>query len=298
MYDRIVIPVDGSEEAGHAARRGLELARVFDATVHVLHVVERKALRLTETAGEKTRLGERGEELLSEIEDLAAEFDRSVTTHLTDGKPGVEISEFADEQNADLIVVGRQGLTGLGKRLLGGVTEHVLHRSDVPVFVVPPENHEAEKRAGYSRVLVPTDGSESAEAATPHGVAIARHFDSTIHVLNVIDLQAAGGAFNAGGLDKAFIERLETRGRDAVGRVADEISGTAADVEVRTAVERTTSYKGAAAGVQDYVKNAEIDVVVMSSHGRSNLERQLIGSVASTVLRTVDVPVLVVKRPS
>lgn len=54
--------------------------------------------------------------------------------------------------------------------------------------------------------------------------------------------------------------------------------------------------EGAATGVQDYVGKTEIDLVVMGSHGRSNLKRQLLGSVASTVLRTVDVPVLVVKR--
>jgi nucleotide-binding universal stress UspA family protein len=51
---------------------------------------------------------------------------------MIEGKPAVRISEYADEQGADLIVVGRQGLTGLGRRLLGGVTEQVLHRSEVP----------------------------------------------------------------------------------------------------------------------------------------------------------------------
>lgn len=296
MYDQIVIPVDGSDESSHAARRGLELARVFDGTVYALHVVEQKALRLTETADEKTQLRERGETILEEIERLASELDYSVTTKLTEGKPAVQISEYADEQDANLIVIGRQGMTGFGKRLLGGVTEQVLHQSDVPVFVVPGGDGIPEKDAEYSRMLIPTDGSENAEAATPHGVAIAQHFDSTIHVLNVVDLQAAGGVFDAGGLEKEFVERLEARGREAVDRVADEIRNIASDVEIRTAVERATSYENAAAGVRDYVEKTEIDLVVIGSHGRSNLKRQLLGSVASTVLRTVDVPVLVVKR--
>ncbi len=68
------------------------------------------------------------------------------------------------------------------------------------------------------------------------------------------------------------------------------------DVEVQTAVERPTSFEGAAAGVRDYVGKTEIDLVVMGSHGRSNLKLQLLGSVASTVLRSIDVPLLVVKR--
>jgi nucleotide-binding universal stress UspA family protein len=296
MYDRLVIAIDGGDEAQHAARRGLELASVFDATVYALHVVEQKALRLTETADEKTRLRELGAEILDDIEALASEFEHPLTTKLAEGKPAVQISEYADEQDADLIVIGRQGMTGLGKRLLGGVTEQVLHRSDIPVFVVPGEDGVSGTKERYSRVLIPTDGSENAEAATPHGVIIAQHFDSTIHVLNIVDLQAAGGAFNAGGLEKEFIERLEARGQEAVDRVRDEITETGPDVEVETSVNRTTSFEGAAAGVREYVWDSEIDLVVMSSHGRSNLKRQLLGSVASTVLRTVDVPVLVVKR--
>ena len=295
MYDRIVIAVDGSDEARRAARRGLQLARVFDATVTVLSVVEQKTLRLTETSAEKTQLRERRESAITEIEELASELGHPVTTTLTEGKPAVQISEYAAEQDADLIVVGRQGLTGLGRRLLGGVTEQVLHRSDVPVLVVPGED-DAEMEADYTRVLITTDGSENADVAIPHGIAIAQRYDSAVHVLNVVDLQAAGGAFNAGGLEKEFIERLDARGQDAVDSVATKIEDSAPDLTVETAVERTSSFEGAAAGVREYVEESDVDLVVMGSHGRSNLQRQLIGRVASTVLRTVDVPVLVVKR--
>jgi nucleotide-binding universal stress UspA family protein len=296
MYDRIVIAVDGSDQASHAARRGFSLATAFDATVDILHVVPQKSLRLSRTTAEQTRLRERGQAVLAEIEAVASELDCPITTRLVDGKPAAQISEFAAEQDADLIVVGRQGMTGLGKRLLGGVTEQVLHRSDVPVFVVPEPSQMSDEGTEYNRILIPTDGSENAEGATQHGTAIAHRYGSAVHVLNVVDLQAAGGAFNAGGLEAEFIERLETRGEEAVGRVEDSVGDTGPDLEVSTAVERTTSFDGAAAGIRDYVENNDIDLVVMGSHGRSNLRRQLLGSVASTVLRTIDVPVLLVKR--
>jgi nucleotide-binding universal stress UspA family protein len=298
MFDRIVIAVDGSDEARHAASRGLHLARVFDATVSVLSVVERKAIQLTETSAERTELHERGETALTEIESLADEFGQTVTTTLLEGKPAVRISGYADEQDADLIVVGRQGLTGLRRRLLGGVTEQVLRRSDVPVLVVPGDGHDADEQIDWSRILVPTDGSENADVAVPHGTAVAQRYHSAVHVLNVVDLQAAGGMFDAGGLDQEFLERLDARGREAVDSVAARIEDSDSDLTTATAVERTKSIKGAAAGVSEYVEENDIDLVVMGSHGRSNLQRQLLGSVASAVLRTVDVPVLVVKRPS
>lgn len=296
MFERIVIPVDGSDEATHAARRGLALARAFDAAVDVIHVVPTKALRLTRKTAEKTRLRERGEQILTEIDGLAAEFDRSLSTELVEGKPGVQISEFAAEQNADLIVIGRQGMTGLGRRLLGGVTEQVLHRSDVPVLVVPGADLTPDTADGYSRVLIPTDGSENAEVATRYGTAIARNDGADVHVLNVVDLQAAGGMFDAGGLETEFVDRLKERGREAVDRVVAGIDETDPELTVQTAVEQTSSFTGAAAGIRDYVDANDIELVVMGSHGRSNLKRQLLGSVASTVLRTVDTPVLIVKR--
>jgi len=111
-----------------------------------------------------------------------------------------------------------------------------------------------------------------------------------------VDIQAAGGTFNAGGLEKEFVERLEAKGEDAVDSVARKIGESAPSLTVETAVKQTTSFEGTAAGVREYITENEIDLVVMGSHGRSNPKRQLLGSVASTVLRTVDVPVLVAKR--
>lgn len=296
MYDRIVIAADGSEAASHAARRGLELADAFDAAVDVVHVVERRSLGLTQTRNEQTRLRERGRSVLKEMEALASEFDRPITKELAEGKPAVRIREYAAEYGADLVVVGRQGMTGAKKRLLGGVTEKILHRSSVPVFVVPTESSTTTEDVDYSRILVSTDGSETAEKSTAHGVAIARKYGAEIHVLNVVDPQTAGGAFDAGGLEEEFLKRLETRGRKAVDRVANDIEAADSDIAVRTDIERTEGFEGVAGGICGYAERNDIDLLVVGSHGRSNLERQLLGSVTSKVLRTTDVPVLVVSR--
>jgi len=298
VYERILLPVDGSDDAERAAKRGLELARTHDATAEALHVVDRKALALTRTSDEKRRLRERGEAALESVESLASERGQHVTTTLTEGNPAAEISEYAAERDADLVVVGRQGMTGVGRRLLGGVTEQVLSRGDVPVFVVPDDDRDPESDDSFSRVLLATDGSDPADRATPHAAALAANYGASVHVLNVVDLQGAGGAFDVGGLESEFVDRLEERGRDTVDRVAAEIDATAPDVPIRTAVERTTSHRGAADGIVEYVAENGIDLVVMGSQGRSTLKRQLLGSVASTVLRTVDVPVLVAQRRS
>ncbi len=291
MYNCIVLAVDGSDEATQAAHHGLHLAQHFDATVHVLSVVEQKALRLTNTTTEKTRLRERGEQALSEIDELAADIGQPITTAVTEGAPADRIAEYATGQDADLIVVGRQGLTGIGRRLLGGVTERLLNESTIPVLVVPSSANSP----AYSQILITTDGSENADVAIPHGTTIAHQFGAAVHVLYTVDLQSAGGVFSAGGLEKEFVERLEERGHHAVDRISTKINELSLNLPVETAVERTTSFDGAAAGISDYIDDHQIDLVTMGSHGRSNLKRQLLGSVASTVLRTVDIPVLVIK---
>jgi nucleotide-binding universal stress UspA family protein len=145
-------------------------------------------------------------------------------------------------------------------------------------------------------MLVPTDGSEIAADAARHGAAVAQRYNSAIHVLNVVDLQSAGGAFNVGGLEREFVDRLEANGKEIVEDVATEIGDGVPDVT--TAVVRTTSFDGVAAGVREYVEDADIDLVVMGARGRSNLSRGILGSVTSSFLRTVDVPVLVVTLSS
>ncbi|AFO57058.1 universal stress protein [Natrinema sp. J7-2] len=289
MYDRILIAVDGSDEATRAAERGLAFARAVDATVDVLYVVERKSLRLSRSADEKTRLHERGDAALAEIETLASSIGQPVTTTLMEGTPAEKIADSAAERDADLIVVGRQGLTGLGKRLLGGVTERLLRRSDVPVFVVP--TGAADATTDYSDLLVPTDGSDTATLATEHGAAVARQYGSTVHVLNVVDLQAAGGAFDVGGLERDFVDRLEADGEAVVEDAATEIGPVAP--AVTTDVVRTTSFDGVAAGIREYVADTDIDLIVMGARGRSNLGRRVLGSVTTTLVRSVDVPILV-----
>ncbi|WP_246279753.1 universal stress protein [Natronomonas salina] len=129
-----------------------------------------------------------------------------------------------------------------------------------------------------------------------HGAAVASRSGATVHVLNVVDLQSAGGVFNAGGLDEAFVERLEEQGQQAVDRLAAQIDEASPDVAVETEVARFTEFDGIAGGVHEYVDNHDVDLVVIGSHGRSNLKRQLLGSVATSLIGSLDVPVLVVPR--
>ena len=138
-------------------------------------------------------------------------------------------------------------------------------------------------------VLVPFDGSPLAERAVEH--AVTHHPDADITVLYVIDPVRAVYDVEAGGLPAAseWAEEAE-RGADdccdAARAIAEEHGGT-----VETAVERGKPERAILAYVDDH----GVDHVVMGSHGRSGLDRLLLGSVTETVMRRSPVPVTVVR---
>ena len=148
----------------------------------------------------------------------------------------------------------------------------------------------------YSRILVPLDGSPLAEAALPHAVALAWRFDTSLILLQVLS-------------------------SGSVAAVADPIAGSSPDasltMEVMEAERRTaqdylekTSRRIALDGVrvewevaqgspaQEIARTAQqrqVDLIVMSTHGRSGLGRLVFGSVADRLLRECTLPVLLIR---
>lgn len=306
MYSNVVVAVDGSDEATNAARHGVGFARRFDATVHAVHVLDRQTLRVV-TGAADDRLRRRAETVLADAEALASAHGVAAETVLGEGVPARAVVDVAAEVDADLVVVGRRGSRGVADRLLGSVAEGVLAGSDVPVLVVPGAEPgpapAGDAVPDYDRLLLPTDGSDHALAAAAHAAALARRVGAPTHVLNVVDIQAAGGLFNAGGIEQSLVERLEAEGQTVVDETAAAVREAAPEsadgpLDLASAVVRESSFDGPAAGIGTYVADHGVDLVVIGSHGRSTLERTLLGSVASRVLRTVDVPVFVVTQPS
>lgn len=290
MFDRIYIPVDGSDCATRAAKHGLELADTYDAAVDVAYVVEPGRLPSVGSSDESTARREDGEAVLADAEALAADVGRPVTTHLLEGTPHEEIVSHAAERDADLLAMGRQGRGRLGERLLGSVALRVVRNVDVPVLVVPEGRLDAATGTGYDGILLPTDGSENAEAATPYGADVAGRYGATLHVLNAVDVQSAGGMFSAGGVSEEFVERLEADGAEIVERLESRIADLEPDVDCRTAVVRGTPHEE----IGEYVAAEGIGLIVMGSRGTDRLGGHLLGSVTDRLLRIVDVPVLIV----
>lgn len=282
VFDTILIPAGESDSAKHAARFGRTLAKRYDARIDVLHAFGDGSRLRDSSNGDESK--EKGREILAEIAELAREGDIAVDTHLVEGKSHRSIADHVDENDIDLVVMGRRDRSGLGERLLGTVTDRVLRRTNTPVLTVSGENG----AATYEDILITTDGSENAERAAPYGVNIAQQVDASLHLLSVADVQSQAGVFNAGGVTDEFIERLETESQEAVEQLAQHVDD--ADIPVQSSVRRGTSHEA----IDEYVTENGVDLIVIASEGKSNLASQSLGSVTDHVLQTVDVPVFVV----
>lgn len=138
----------------------------------------------------------------------------------------------------------------------------------------------------YEKILLPTDGSEGAEVAVDHAIDLAQKYDATLHILYVADVRVE----STSDIWANMLGELEELGKEATERIAEKASE--ADVEAITEVRRGIPHEE----INSYVDENSIDLITMGTHGRTGLDRVLLGSVAEKLVRTSEIPVLTVGR--
>jgi nucleotide-binding universal stress UspA family protein len=144
MYSSIVVGTDGSETAREAVTRAIELARAVGGSLQVVSAYEPvSGQRLGDEQRDAPRdvqwrvnPREEVEATLSEAADEARAAGVHVETHARQGDPADAILDVAEEQRADLIVVGNEGMTGAKRFLLGSVPNKVSHHAPSSVLII------------------------------------------------------------------------------------------------------------------------------------------------------------------
>ncbi|MEY7847785.1 universal stress protein [Natrarchaeobius sp. A-rgal3] len=135
-------------------------------------------------------------------------------------------------------------------------------------------------------ILVPTDGSDVANAALDRAVALAADVDGTVHVLAVVDTTTDPLRFDSG-----LVADIEDAKNELVEDVLEAVDGR--QVEVSGAVRRGRP----ASTIVDYASEIDADLIVVGRTGESRTAAALLGSTADRVVRTASVPVIVVPDP-
>jgi nucleotide-binding universal stress UspA family protein len=195
----------------------------------------------------------------------------------------IAICDYAAQRDADLVVVGTHGRTGLAHLLAGSVAEAVVRHAPCSVLAVRPT---AEMAHFPRHVLVCTDFSPASEPALRTAAMLARAFESRVTLLHVyVDPPALPGL-----KDKPYhaFEAVDADIRKALSELERRHFGGAVTTALLVA-------PNPAEAIASYALRNSADLVVVATRGATGLERLLLGSVAQRVVRHAPCPVLVAR---
>jgi len=294
--DTILFPTDFSSVAEDAFAHAAHLALQTGATICVFNVVTpgdgdasnpMDFLPVTPVDG-----GAMDEAAPQRVEVQTVTQERGtvpVVYAQTDSpSPETAIVEQATNHDVDLVVMGTHGRKGVDRLLSGSVAEEVVRQAPCPVFTVRGADAESPTSTPVDRLLVPVDLSEQTTLVVDHATALADAYGATIDLLHVVEEATFPTAY---GIDPLASPQpdVQERAREALDTLVGDLDTN--DVPIHTHV--LAGY--AARDIVDFAEEHAADLVVMATHGRTGLQRFLIGSVAEKVVRSAPCPVFTVK---
>lgn len=267
-WKRILLVTDGSEFSLGATREAIRLAQRCTGRLQALSVIPSNPEfeTLAQPLLEKEK-----QEALAHLEGIRAQAQAAgVPCEILlryGNEVYEEITEEARQSRMDLIVMGRRGKKDLLRMMLGGTTAKVIGHADCQVLVVPREAH-----LDGQRLLLAVDGSRHSEAAAQAAARLSNHCPVPVSVVSVAAGESQVGEATA-----------------TLERIAGYLN------QQGITPEREVLVGQPAMAIVDKAKRIAADLILLGSHGRSGMDRLLLGSVSERVIGFVDCPVLVVK---
>jgi len=141
LFQRILIPVDGSQLSLQAAKQGVYIASKLESKVVFLHVIDVRTIQTSSLAGMdptvlKTRLRSVAERYLNEAGKLAEEENIKFENQIREGLPAEDILKEIEEKRIDLVIMSSKGMSGAHRVIIGSTAEEVVRWSTCPVLIV------------------------------------------------------------------------------------------------------------------------------------------------------------------
>jgi nucleotide-binding universal stress UspA family protein len=278
-YRKILVAYDGSTSAKNALTLAGQLAREDKSWIKVLAVVpsyegDLNLIGISDIKGAITGPGER---LLAEARKIAESEGVHILTDLGQGEPYEQIVHVADDENCDLIIMGRRGSGNLERELMGSVTARVIGHTRKDVLVIPEKSALA-----WGKILLATDGSPSCDNALARSLEIAQERGSKLAAVSVV---YTNDEFYA--LGQNVIQGLY----EEADKMLDKVKRWGGDLGIQAEIFIKDGEPHLA--IVDLAKELASDLVIMGCHGRKGLTRLLMGSVTERVIGYADCPVLV-----
>ena len=289
--NRILCPVDFSEYSEHALVFAMHMAKWYGSRLHVLHVMPQLpasgASELAATSRALTARNLNGFIARNRVDgvDIESEIVESSDAAAT-------ILNCASSFDADLIVTGSHGRSGIQRALLGSVVEALLHKSGRPVLTIPShiDRRRVTQFAAFKRILCAVDFAGASLAGLAFALSIAEECDGKLTLLNVIErppeLQHVPPPPDFDIMPIRAEAEAESR-----ERLSALIPEHARDY---CTVETTVLEGGAARQILRLGTAQDVDLIVLGVHGRNAFDLAFFGSNSKDVIRQAHCPVLVV----
>lgn len=291
MFEKILVPLDGSTLAEQALPAAKEIASAGNARLVLFRVVPYFTVLAADPLlyEEMNRMGEDEAQayLRATQEGIGEEVAVEVACDV--GSAADAILQYAQENEIDLIVMSSHGRSGINRWVYGSVAERVLSQAPCPVLVITAG--QAAWSPEVQRVLVPLDGSELAEKALTPAAELATKLGLELHLLRVVP----SGQLLTETNDLA--DKLSTLEDKQIVEARDYVQSVSRRLHIENshaALEVTS--KTVAESIVSYAIKHDIGLIVMSSHGRTGLRRWVYGSVAEKVLRSACCATMVVRN--
>jgi len=283
----ILIPLDGSTEAESVLPYLRDLAPKFGSRVHILGVC----------IGRKTRRVNRLiEDYINRTANKLHSDNIKAEPVIRYGVAADKILDFTAEKEIALIIMATHGRSGITRWWMGSVAEKVISEATAPVLLVrskrPSTTRATDKLNFTHKILAPLDGSDIGEAALPYAETIATNSRASVSLLQVISPPGTVEANLLGGPDwRKFVKAMHDAGENYLKSVAERLSGRGVKVTYEVATGDPADK------IVEYAEDKGINLIAMSTHGRTGVARWVLGSVADKVLHGARIPILLVRSP-
>lgn len=295
MYEKIVIPLDGSELAERALDYVTGLAVASRAQVTLLHVCTPDQSELGPSRFWVYLLEHAAQALRSRLEGAASEGS-SVDSTVLYGHPAEEILSYAEKNKVGLIAMTTHGRSGARRWAIGGVADKVARHSPVPVWLVRSDVPEETIRSEWPerRILVLLDGSKRAERALPNVVDHAKVSGAEVLLFRACQRpNLSPFAYSATAMPftrQEFIERLTTDQLEKCDRYLARLEKRVADAGVRV---RSEAILGSSRDeIVRYIDRHSFNLVAYTSRCRCGIARLALGSLAERIVQGCPIPLL------
>lgn len=290
----ILFPTDFSECSEQALDHALFLAESFGAELHMLHAVllhqedpANPEQQFASNVDLLDRLSRIAQTRLAELADRSATQVKVRQVERRGFSAAVVILEYAEEVGAELIVMGTHGHRAAARFFLGSVAEQVVRHSECPVLTLRRRRTERPLEAIES-ILVPVDFSEHSRQAIVTAVSLADRWQAKIELVHVLEIPPLP-AFYGPVPEVASAQRLLELSDGELRQLGESLVPDGIQWTV------TTLEGSASTEIVRHGREVGSDLIVIPSHGRSGLDRLLMGSTTQRVLRMADCPVLTLK---